>query len=80
VASRCATVELKGQTRPLHAGTGLVMAERINESWTDEPVGLREGTTVECPQFCGLRRFFPPHTDQDVIDAEVQRHVEEHSS
>jgi hypothetical protein len=56
------------------------MAERINESWTDEPVGLREGTTVECPQFCGLRCFFPPHTDQDVIDAEVQRHVEEHSS
>jgi hypothetical protein len=49
--------------------------------WTDEPVGLREGITVECPLFCGKRCFFSPHTDQATIDAEVQRHIEqEHPS
>jgi hypothetical protein len=53
------------------------MADMIDDPRTDEPVGLREGTTVECPRFCG-RCFFPPHTDQVVIDAEVARHVQGH--
>jgi hypothetical protein len=49
--------------------------------WTDEPVGLRGGITVECPRFCGKRCFFPSLTDQATIDAEVQRHIEqEHPS
>jgi hypothetical protein len=48
--------------------------------WNEAPVGLHEGTTVECPRFCGKRCFFPPHTDKSIIDAEVQCHIEQEHS